>query len=199
MAYVSIFSNSFSNPILKPQGLGMLWIFQQISNAICEVLQKSPLKNSNYFTSWTILPLVHLTVQLKFDLLHWAILEKSNYAPWKYISNGVCAYKELAIWINHVVVMASWLRVFSEIHWALFYKPYIGFSSSWTFWKGENRIYNFHVEQFFIWSFLGHLFLRSKTFHFWKLQLPVTCYLGKLSVWLQFLQPWSLKCQMKFI
>ena len=85
------FSSSFQKPISKPWSLGMLWIFQQVSNAICEVLQKSPLKNSNYFTSWTILPLVHLTVQLKFDFLHWPFLKKSNYAPWKYMSNGVCA------------------------------------------------------------------------------------------------------------
>ena len=130
------FSSSFQKWNLKPWGLGMLWIFQQVSNAIWEVLQKSSLKNSNYFTSWTILPLVHLTVQLKFDLLHWPFLMKSNYAPWKYMSNGVFAYKELAIWTIHVEVMPSWLRVIFEIHWTITCQPYMGFSSSWTFWKG---------------------------------------------------------------
>ena len=134
------------------------------------------------FCPWSI-----LTVQLKFDFLHWPLLRKSNYAPWKYMSNGVCAYKELAIWTNHVEVMASWLWVISEIRWALIFKPYMGFSSSWTFWKGENKIYNFHVEQIFIWSFLGHVALRSKTFHFWKLQLQVTFYFWQFLSWLDFL------------
>ena len=157
---LSIFAISFFKPNLKLQAFSMKWWFQQILNTIHEVLQKSPLKNSNYFTSWTILPLVHLTVQLKFDFLHWPFLKKSNYAPWKYMSNGVCAYKELAIWTNHVEIMASWLWVISEIHWAIIFQPYMGFSSSWTFWKGENKIYNFHVEQIFIWSFLGHVILR---------------------------------------
>ena len=100
----------------------------------------------------------------------------SNYAPWKYMSNGVCAYKELPIWTLHVEVMPSWLWVIFEIEWTITCQPYMGFSSSWTFWKGENKIYNFHVEQIFIWSFLGHVALRSKTFHFWKLQLQVTFY-----------------------
>jgi hypothetical protein len=181
------FSSPFQKPNFKPWSLGMLWWFQPFSNAIYEVLQKSPLKNSNYFTSWTILPLVHLTVQLKFDFLHWPFLRKSNYAPWKYMSNGVCAYKELAIWTNHVEVMASWLWVISELHWALIFQPYMGFSSSWTFWKGENKIYNFHVEQFSIWSFFGHVVLRSKTFHFWKLQLQVTFYFWQFLSWLDFL------------
>ena len=31
-----------------------------------------------------------LTVHLKFDFLHWPFLMNSNYAPWKYMSNGVC-------------------------------------------------------------------------------------------------------------
>ena len=132
-------------------------------------------------------PWSNLTVQLKIDFLHWPLLRKSNYAPWKYMSNGVCAYKEFPIWTNHVEVMASWLWVISEIHWAIIFQPYMGFSSSWTFWKGENKIYNFHVEQIFIWSFLGHVVLRSKTFHFWKLQLQVTFYFWQFLSWLDFL------------
>ena len=132
-------------------------------------------------------PWSNSAVQLKSDFLPWPFLGKSNYAPWKYMSNGVCAYKELAIWTNHVEVMASWLWVIFEIHWAIIFQPYMGFSSSWTFWKGENKIYNFHVEQIFIWSFLGHVVLRSKTFHFWKLQLQVTFYFWQFLSWLDFL------------
>ena len=64
-------------------------------------------------------------------------------------------------------------------------------SSSWTFWKGETKIYNFHVEQIFIWSFFGHVILRSKTFHFWKLPLQVTFYFWKFLSWLYFLHSWA--------
>ena len=39
---------------------------------------------------------------------------------------------------------------------------------SWTFWKGENKIFNFHVGQNFIWSFLDDVILRRKPFHFWQ-------------------------------
>ena len=127
------------------------------------------------FCPWTLI------VYLKIDLLHWPPLKKSNDAPGKYMSNGVCAYKELAVWTLHVEVMASWLWVISEVHWAIIFQPYMGISSSWTFWKGENKIYNFHVEQIFIWSFLGHVNLRSKTFHFWKLPLQVTFYFWQFS------------------
>ena len=44
-------------------------------------------------------------------------------------------------------------------------------SSSWTFWKGESKIYNFHVGQNFIWSIFGHVILRRKTFHFWQFSI----------------------------
>ena len=144
-------------------------------------------------------PWSNSAVQLKSDFLPWPFLGKSNDAPSKYMSNGVCAYKELAIWTKYVVVMASWLRVFSEIHWAIFCKPYIGFSSSWTFWKGENKIYNFHVEQIFIWSFLGHVALRSKTFHFWKLQLQVTFYFRQFLSWPDFLHSQALQCHLTLV
>jgi hypothetical protein len=41
-------------------------------------------------------------------------------------------------------------------------------SCSWTFWKGESKIYNFHFGQNFIWSIFGHVILRRKPFHFWQ-------------------------------
>ena len=40
---------------------------------------------------------------------------------------------------------------------------------SWTFWKWERKIYNFHVQQNFIWSFLNDVILSwswSKIFPF---------------------------------
>jgi len=42
---------------------------------------------------------------------------------------------------------------------------------SWTFWKWERKIYNFHVQQNFIWSIFGHVILRRKPFHFWQFQI----------------------------
>ena len=39
------------------------------------------------------------------------------------------------------------------------------------YWKWENKIYNFHVGQNFIWSMLGHVILRRKPFHFWQFQI----------------------------
>ena len=43
---------------------------------------------------------------------------------------------------------------------------------SWTFWKWENKIFNFHVGQKFIWSLYDEVIVRRRTFHFW--QFPIT-------------------------
>jgi hypothetical protein len=69
--------------------------------------KESHLKIPNILTFGQFCPWSNSAVQLKSDFLPWPFLEKSNDAPLKYMSNGVCAYKELAIWTNHVVVMAS--------------------------------------------------------------------------------------------
>ena len=42
---------------------------------------------------------------------------------------------------------------------------------SWTFWKWEREIYNFHVQQNFIWSFIEDAILSWKPFHFWQIQI----------------------------
>ena len=95
--------------------------------------------------------------------------------------------------------MPLWLQAFLENEWTITCQPYMGISSSLTFWKGETMIYNFHVEQIFIWSFFGHVILWSKTFHFWKLPLQVTFYFWQFLSWLYFLHSWALTCQMKLV
>ena len=88
-------------------------------------------------------PWSNSAVQLKSDFLPWPFLNKSNDAPSKYMSNGVCAYKELAIWTKYVVVMASWLRSFLK-----FTEPYLA-----------NRTLDFQVLGLF-----GKVRTRSTTF-----------------------------------
>jgi hypothetical protein len=59
-------------------------------------------------------------------------------------------------------------------HLAITSQPFIRCSWSWTFWKGERKIFNFHVQQNFIWSFfdVGKLsWMWTKTCHFWKLEI----------------------------
>ena len=53
--------------------------------------------------------------------------------------------------------------------WTIFPQPHIRNSWSWTFWKWERKIFNFHVGQNFIWSFLDDVNLSwswSKTLPF---------------------------------
>ena len=53
--------------------------------------------------------------------------------------------------------------------WSISLQPYMRNPWSWTFWKWERKIFNFHVGQNFIWSFLDDVRLSwswSKTFPF---------------------------------
>ena len=52
--------------------------------------------------------------------------------------------------------------------WSISPQPHMRNSWSWTFWKWERKIYNFHVQQNFIWSFLDDVILRRIPFHFWQ-------------------------------
>ena len=55
--------------------------------------------------------------------------------------------------------------------WSISLQPYMRNSWSWTFWKWESKIFNFHVGQNFIWSFLDDVILKRKPFHFWQIQI----------------------------
>ena len=127
------------------------------------------------------------------------LLEKCDDGLWKYTSNVVCSKKNHPIWPFHVKVMPLWFWTFLENEWTISCQPHMGISSSWTFWNGEIKIFNFHVGQNSIWSLYDEVILRRKTFHFGQLKLQVTCYFWKLFVWPPILQPWSLICQMRLI
>jgi len=58
--------------------------------------------------------------------------------------------------------------------WIISPQPFIRCSWSWTFWKWEREIFNFHVGQNFIWSFFdvgSWVEVGSKTCHFWKVEI----------------------------
>ena len=82
-------------------------------------------------------------------------------------------------------------------------QPFIRFSRSWTFWKWERKIYNFHVQQNSIWSFFdgGKLgWSRSKNLpSFWKLETIGHFSFWKPLLWPQILQCEYLKCQMRLV
>ena len=64
--------------------------------------------------------------------------------------------------------MPCWSSTFLDNDLIITCQPQMRNSCSWTFWKGESKIYNFHVGQNLIWSIFGHVILRRKPFHFWQ-------------------------------
>ena len=84
------------------------------------------------------------------------------------MSNGVCSKKPHSIWPCESKVMPLWNSTFLDNDQSITCQPHMRNSCSWTFWKGESKIYNFHVGQNFIWSIFGHVILRRKPFHFWQ-------------------------------
>jgi hypothetical protein len=70
-----------------------LWKFmtvETISNLHLWGVAKIPMPKFPLFLNLDHFALGFLTVHLKIDFLHWPFLMNSNYAPWKYMSNGVC-------------------------------------------------------------------------------------------------------------
>ena len=120
------------------------------------------------------------------------VLGHEVYIFGKRMKNVICRKKPHQIWPYGLRDMPLWSSRFCENELIISWQPYMGFESSWTFWKGKNKIYNFHVEHIFIWSFLRHVNLRSKTFHFWKLPLQVTFYFWQFLSRLYFLHSWAL-------
>ena len=87
--------------------------------------------------------------------------------------NVVCRKKPHQIWPYGLRVMALWSSQISELELIISWQPHMGFGCSWTFWKWEDKIFNFHVGQKFIWSLYHDVSLRSRSFHFWQLKLQV--------------------------
>jgi hypothetical protein len=73
--------------------------------------------------------------------------------------------------------MAFWSSKICENELIITCQPYMGIACSWTFWKWENKIFNFHVGQKFIWSLYHDASLRSRSFHFWQIWIT-----GQLSI-----------------
>ena len=95
------------------------------------------------------------------------VLGHEIYIFGKRMKNVVCRKKPHQIWPNGLGDMALWSSRFSEIDSIITCQPHMGIESSWTFWKWENKIFNFHVGQKFIWGLYHNVSLRIKTFHFW--------------------------------
>lgn len=86
-------------------------------------------------------------------------------------SNVTCRKKPHQNWPNGLRDMAFWSSRFSEIDSIITCQPHMGIESSWTFWKWENKIFNFHVGQKFIWSFYHDVSWGSRSFHLWQVSV----------------------------
>ena len=87
------------------------------------------------------------------------------------MSNVTCSKKDHPIWPFHSKVMPLWKSTFFENDLIITCQPHMRNSCSWTFWKGESKIFNFHVGQNFIWSLYDDVNLRRRPFHFWQFEI----------------------------
>ena len=85
-------------------------------------------------------------------------------------------------WPFGAKVMPCWSSKFLDNDLIITCQPQMRNGCSWTFWKGESKIFNFNVGQKFIWSLYDEVILRRRTFHFW--QIPIT---GQLTIFGNFL------------
>ena len=84
----------------------------------------------------------------------WSLLKK-NHMNWPFGSR----------------VMPLWSSTFLENDLIITCQPHMRNGCSWTFWKGKSKIFNFHVGQILIWSFLDDVKLRRRPFHFWQFEI----------------------------
>ena len=109
----------------------------------------------------------------KNAILNGKVLGHEIYIFGKRMKNVVCRKKPHQIWPYGLRDMACWSSKIDENELIISWQPHMGFESSWTFWKWENKIFNFHVGQKFIWSLYHDVSLGSRSFHFWQLKLQV--------------------------
>ena len=109
----------------------------------------------------------------KYAILIGEVLAHEIYIFGKRGSNVTCRKKPHPNWPNGLRDMAFWSSKISENDLIITCQPYMGIECSWTFWKWENKIFNFHVGQKFIWSLYHDVSLGSRSFHFWQLKLQV--------------------------
>ena len=87
------------------------------------------------------------------------------------MSNGVFSKKNHSNLPNGSRVMPLWSSTFLDNDLIITCQPHMRNECSWTFWKGESKIFNFHVGQNFIWSLYDDVNLRRRTFHFWQFEI----------------------------
>ena len=109
----------------------------------------------------------------KNAILNGKVLGHEIYIFGKRMKNVVCRKKPHQIWPYGLRVMACWSSKIGENDLIISWQPHMGFECSWTFWKWENKIFNFHVGQKFIWSLYHDVSWGSRSFHFWQLKLQV--------------------------
>ena len=132
--------------------------------------------------SQTLVKLAFKCDKSKNAILIGEVLAHEIYIFGKRGSNVTCRKKPHQNWPSGLRDMALWSSRFSEIDSIITCQPHMGIESSWTFWKWENKIFNFHVGQKFIWSLYQDVSLGSRSFHF--LQIPIT---GQVSIFGNFL------------
>jgi hypothetical protein len=141
--------------------LNMLQITFQASSNWPKWWKRFILKSQN-FTSLEI-----NSSKSKNAILIGEVLVHESYIFGKRGSNVTCRKKPHPNWPNGLRDMAFWSSRISENDSIITCQPYMGIECSWTFWKWENKIFNFHVGKKFIWSLYHDVSLRIKTFHFW--------------------------------
>ena len=109
--------------------------------------------------------------KVKNAILIGNVLAQEIYIFGKRGSNEPCRKKPHQIWPYGLRDMALWSSQIGENELIISCQPHMGIESSWTFWKGESKIFNFHVGQNFIWSFLDDVNLRRRPFHFWQFEI----------------------------
>jgi hypothetical protein len=86
----------------------------------------------------------------KNAILIYEVLVNDDYIFGKRRSNVTCWKKPHPNWPNGLRDMAFRSSKILENELIITCQPYMGIECSWTFWKWENKIFNFHVGQKFI-------------------------------------------------
>ena len=87
------------------------------------------------------------------------------------MSNGVYSKKNHMNWPFGSRVMPPWSSKFLANDLIITCQQQMRNGCSWTFWKGESKIFNFHVGQNSIWSLYDDVNLRRRPFHFWLFEI----------------------------
>ena len=82
-----------------------------------------------------------------------------------------CSKKPHSIWPNGMKVIPLWSSKFLDNDLIITSQPQMRNGCSWIFWKGESKIFIFHVGQNSIWSLYDDVNLRRRPFHFGQFEI----------------------------